>query len=413
MFDLFDDRGDELRVYLWRRPKADGGSPSFSRVVAAAVIVAVTGIVVADSFAFLWRNPAKLAVYLLLITAATAFIVSQFAYLSITLREIHLVFPGYRRRLADLTDLLNIRIARHEYDGLPHFCYIAIWRKDPYMPPLRLSPVCRSMNRLSHYQRTVIPRIRERIVLASPPDKIRPEERDFPATDGKAVVRGSFRVRVFARVAAVGLALLGFVLLIQTANFGMADADTYSLFALVLPVIKPICSIFALIRFAVELRRGIMRNTATVIDGRSGTITVTAAYGLDKRVYTFEDARGIAVRGFGGRREICLLLEGCDIEPIVTIVHSTPELRREVRKICALLRVPPWDFVDLLSPGHEWRFNSMHNPYREWDHNHLTYKLAKRKRGEFAWRAGTEGENAGEEPDPEEVQAETGDGETV
>lgn len=383
MLDMFTRKDDAITVYLWRMPRADGGPPGSGVLLYDACAVAVAGRVLYDS------PPLGQALYPFKIIAclplAAACLHAYSLFVKITVsetdRDIHLKAPGHSRRLASLDELYGIQVLLQEYRGELHFCYAAVWRGDRLKPPIRLSPICRSMNRLSQFQRIAIPWLRELLpqVPETPGDwwtgKAVSDDDAKERPGRKRVLRASIRKEVLCRVGLVAAGVLILCLIVWLARFGYGDGVTLNIglyyfnhmMSAGLILVRYVFCAGGALFFARFLSREWLRNVSVVIDGSARRIETRTGFGFVANSYSFDDLAYVSVKGFGEKRHVCLVIEDCPSDIVVRITRSAAETRSAVREVCSILGINPREWVDLLRPIEEWRFNNRYNPYREFD----------------------------------------------
>ena len=390
MLDLYRDDGVTLRIYDTRIPRKDGSSPTMRR--AAAFVILMTWSVIAAA-----HTPPgavyKLLVYGMIVAAGTWYLVSRFNCLAVSrrTRAIYREVLGMRRKVADLSDIDDILILQQEFGGDMHFCYAGVWRRDRYRAPVRLTPLCATMNQLSQYQRSIIPLVREQLRPrlnnplnkgvtgeAPPPRTETAQEDEDKQPKVRQVFENTFLLDVILPTILYAVAGGAVVWVFWRAGFGtLADYPVYGLSFFGLFAIKYIVLAYYLLGLYRRIRRDVLRNVSIRIDREAETIEVATQFGLVKKLYTFDSVAYISVKGFTDQRVISLVLEKSDCDAFVTTTYGPAGTRKAVRELCAMLDVDPWQWVDILRHIHEWRFNTRDNPYREWDRD-FKYRVKPR-----------------------------------
>lgn len=387
MLNLFDKQGDILHIYLWRRPTKDGSAPRYMgmALASAAVLGALCG--------FIDTNPSasylyKMLVYTAIFAWGCVYLARSFLRVSIsrTDRSIRFGLPYFSWRIASLNDIGTIQVLQQEYGGEVKYCYAGIWRRDKMKTPVRLSPVCRTMNQLSMFQRAAIPAIRELVPRkpdAPPPAteeqggegaETAPGRDEAPSQSGRAF-HNSFWIGTVCHTVFGVFLLVGACVVVWLARFGADDTvlegSHSSYFFHVMTkwtiLLKAFVVPAAGWRLYSFLKVQALKNVTVDIDPAKETIAARTFFGFVDTTRQFEDLAYISVKGFGMRRKVCLVVTDFQVDILARTAWSMDDAKAAVKETCAALRVRPRDWVDLLRPIHEWRFNSQYNPYREFD----------------------------------------------
>lgn len=384
MYDLFEKYPDEIHIYTHRWPKPDGGTPTLNRPILAVAVMLSCGVVVWGTLHFgIDGQPietllAKCACYILAALYALWFLVKQFFKVVVTANgDIYVDRILYRRRIASLADLTDIRIMDYEWNGRLHYHYVGLWKKDRLSTPLRLSPTCLTVNQLSHFRRTVIPSVRKFHPAydlskgewsgwpdppAAPPAP--PPGRPGPGGDNRLGV--SFWVANLASILRVGVTLSALVFLVWQCGNGMRVYGDYGLAANGLRLLYPVAALVAVVYFLRHLRIVAQRHMTVVIDGDAETVETTTVFGSTRNLFTFESLEDINVKYIGGRRYICLMFQNNMVDPVVAVAHTSDGTRRELRRICDALKLNDMNaWVMQLEPPDKYRHRNFKDPYRE------------------------------------------------
>lgn len=408
MLELFTEKSRQIRVYHLRRPRADGEPPSSDRLVLAFAVLIVDLLLIHAAFVLDRWEPGESRLTFACRAATFLAIAGYFGYWTAS-QYFQLVFCGrtrsvyksyilFQRRLARFEDLGDIRLRLEESGGVLNGFYVGVWRGAPYRKPLVLSPRGRSVNQLSHYRHSIIPKVRIMIWGEDPEEALADA-----ATQAVSNAAGSVPDQAGAAVRMVkkrqkkggadfaapkpyrssrwldvwlewplGVAVLVLAAVVVTeGGSGLREFNRLwpsNLAILVLRLAVYPLGCWAAWRLLLGAAR---RNVTFEIDPAARLFRFRTLFGLENHTYTFNSLIEITVKYHHGRQSLCLVLEGQRTDPVVHIANNRAATRDAVNQICEAMGLEPRYWVDILCPvrrhsaSYQRRIMQAFNPYYE------------------------------------------------